>query len=144
MYNFSVNNYVLDNYRNSGRVFVVSNLIRSADEWFDKNDVNMMNEPSKTWKKVKRKGTTYINKVLKEELNAIKVNFSPYAGCSCPCSPGWVVKGGSFDYEGEKEYVNGKSIWVTINFDEITMDKFNEYLQSMVPVLKEELEKEVA
>lgn len=56
----------------------------------------------KVWKAFNRR----VTKVWRDELTTIladhwgvdpaevKVRFSVHAGCSCPCSPGWVVESG--------------------------------------------------
>ena len=99
-------------------VYVNSVLDKAADEFGTKYDVWNLPFKSKTWSSVCR----VINKATAELLrqlfpDAVSIKFSAKAGCSCGCSPGYIVK--------KNDYVVGSNHWVDI---EASQEEYDEFL----------------
>lgn len=85
------------NHRNSYREY------RKAPRlyfWFRGESVldHLSNRHSEPYKLVRKQVLTRVLKELKVSVN--KIRWSQYAGCSCPCSPGFVLDGGSTKING--------------------------------------------
>ena len=82
--------------RNS-RVFVntpesSTSVEQLADDWFSKCKIWMLDYKCKTWASVVRKSNSVLYSTLREKFDATKVRYSRNAGCSCGCSPGFIVE----------------------------------------------------
>lgn len=74
-------------------VYVKSPLDNVADEFFTKHKIYNLNFKCLTWNKACRIVTQQHTVALKQLFpDATSVKFSAKAGCSCGCSPGYIVR----------------------------------------------------
>ena len=86
------------------RAFIQSNLVDCTTEVYDENEIFAVEWKSKAWSKLSNFATRATAKALRGKLELsenVSVTFSVYAGCSCPCSPGYVIR--AKNNEGEQE-----------------------------------------
>lgn len=127
-----------DRYRerplfNGCNVFVECDITDLVDSWFRDNDVYRLDFKCKTWNKLKTRASKVTIKALRTIFgDECKITYSIYAGCTCPCSPGYRVRS-----LNDKQY-NNKSIWVTITNTEAV-----EALRAELPKFTEMLNKEI-
>lgn len=86
--------------RRKGRIY-----FSVQGETIYENLINRHDRPHKVYRTMivpalKQLGYTY------EEIQSLKFRWNQKAGCSCPCSPGFLVEG---------EALKDKDIWVTIS-----------------------------
>ena len=68
--------------------------------------MNRHRRPYATWRKAVRKALAGVN------VDLSKMAWSQTAGCSCPCSPGFVLNKQNLEVNGEVFYLY--DIWVTL------------------------------
>ena len=64
---------------------------RILDQWFDDWKIHELSKKSEAWSKAKRIGNKYVYKAIKSLVPCKSVVYSRNAGCSCGCSPGYIV-----------------------------------------------------
>ena len=123
------------NKARKARIFVDSNLNDIISDWYTGNKVFLLDAKSKAWSSVKRIGTKHVREAIKANMPEVTgLLFSHYAGCSCPCSPGYIADGPTY-----------KNIWVKIQFPVELLDEIKTLINTKhLPLLLEEKEKEVA
>lgn len=67
---------------------------------------NLMNRRTRPYKEYKRAALACLEE-NSVDTTKIKLRWSQYAGCSCPCSPGFIV-------EGWSEFLDQKNTWMTV------------------------------
>lgn len=78
-----------------------------ADESLAENLENRRNRPVKVYRDI-------VKQALQEvEIGAEKLLWSQYAGCTCACSPGFVLTTGGYSFGYMDEYERCE-IWVTV------------------------------
>lgn len=92
-------------------VYVRSTLDAVADEFYNKYEIFDLQFKCRTWSSVCGKVTKVTTEALKDIFAAAtSIKFSHKAGCSCGCSPGYIVK-----YDSERD---GRNYWVDIEWSE--------------------------
>lgn len=129
--------------KNTGRAFVWDNPKVSDKILLDEAEklglTSIYSEKGKyptldaAWKKYNRMEVKSMTGLLEAACNAMgltieKVTFSRYAGCSCPCSPGFIIKlegvPGYFDlFVSEKEEEKPEPVKETPNRFELGMEE---------------------
>lgn len=66
---------------------------------------NLMNRKGRPYNALRREAMPEVLKQMGLPADT-KVRWSQYAGCSCPCSPGFIV---------EDERAMGKTVWVEVS-----------------------------
>ena len=90
--------------KRGARAFIDSTLVDCSTEVYHENELYNVEWKSKAWSKLSSWATRLTAKALRAKLELsenVSVTFSAYAGCSCPCSPGYVIRGKN--NEGEQE-----------------------------------------
>ena len=100
-------------------------------KWFMEHNIYSFKWKCNTWTWLSKKRNTVIseriNKLLKVDQNC-KVVWSAYAGCSCSCSPGFLIKrGGRNERRILIDNQAYSSIWVDINTDDV-INSFKNYI----------------
>ena len=117
-------------------VYVNSPFDDIVDEFGSRNKIWNLDFKSKTWSAVCREATKYNIKALKTIFpEAVSIKFSAKAGCSCGCSPGYIVQTNSTSL--------GTNNWVTIEATRTILDMFRASIFSTRREfeLREEIEK---
>lgn len=109
-------------------------LTELADDWFLEKGIHTLNFKCKTWKKVKRKISDIHRPLLMENLDAEKVSYSRKAGCTCGCSPGYIVD--------SHEYVR-RWLYGDFEYSKEEVEEFKDFLKKMEPLLEKEKEKQL-
>jgi len=95
------------------------------DEWFYDNNIAALAVKSKAWNKIKRAinklATSRISSTL--NVNCSDIRFSQKCGCSCGCSPGYIVK-------NVKDVYRCTNIWCTLKLDDVEIKDLQSLLQS--------------
>lgn len=111
----------------SGRsiVYVESPLNDVADQFASEHGIYGLPFKCKTWSKVCRQ----VNKAHVVELKklfpeALEIRFSAKAGCSCGCSPGFIMK--------HIPNQVGRNFWVTLEASLLELDLFKTGINSAV------------
>ena len=120
-------------YQISGRVYSNSNLSDRLDKWFTDN-IFMLDFKCKTWNKLRNIVTKIESKSILEGLDMTSnkdasVKYSRKAGCSCGCSPGYVIK-------NEYRYSN-RNLHVNMEYD---ITEFEKMIPKFDQLLKKEIE----
>jgi len=116
--------------KRGARAFVESTLVDCSTEVYNENELYHVEWKSKAWSKLSSYATRLTAKALRAQLglsNNVSVSFSVYAGCSCPCSPGYVIyaKNGQGAAEIQsKGLVGGASVYGKITFNENALVDF--------------------
>lgn len=98
-------------------VYVNSPFDDIVDEFGSRNKIWNLDFKSKTWSAVCREATKYNIKALKTIFpEAVSIKFSQKAGCSCGCSPGYIVKTNSTQL--------GTNNWANIEAPQAVKDMF--------------------
>lgn len=90
--------------RKGARASIQSNLVDCTTEVYNENELFTVEWKSKAWSKLSNFASRATAKALRGKLELTKnvsVTFSVYAGCSCPCSPGYIIR--AKNNEGEQE-----------------------------------------
>jgi hypothetical protein len=96
-------------------IYVESPLDKVANEFALTHGVYNLSFKCKTWSKVCRQVTkTHIVELKKMFPEALDIKFSAKAGCSCGCSPGYVMK--------HEPNQRGKNFWVNIEASEMEIN----------------------
>lgn len=116
------------------------------NKWFSDNEIYSLDFKCKTWTWLTARRNALIASKIHSLLGLDEnqmVKFSQYAGCSCPCSPGFLIKRGN---KNERRImVDGQaysSIWVNIDTDEYVND-FEDYCKQASLKLEKELQNRV-
>jgi len=115
--------------KKGARAFIDSNLVDCSTEVFHENELYNVEWKSKSWTKLSSYATRLTAKALREKLELsenVSVTFSVYAGCSCPCSPGYVIRGKNGEGEHElrlKGLVNS-NVYGKIKFNDNALADF--------------------
>lgn len=126
----------------TARVFVnVDPLIeKPVDQFFDDNKLSSLPFASKAWSAVKKAR----NKAVIEQLRTLpeiptdaKITFSHKCGCSCGCSPGFIVKGALRE-------LAKMNAWVTIEVPEPQRERVQAQLAAAIAKAKVKLLDELA
>ena len=116
--------------KRGARAFVESTLVDCSTEVYHENELYHVEWKSKAWSKLSSYATRLTAKALREKLglsNNVSVTFSAYAGCSCPCSPGYVIRAKNGQGAAEvqsKGLVGGASVYGKITFNEVSLTDF--------------------
>ena len=125
-----------DRFINRGfNVFVESSASKLIDKWFYDNEIFKLGFKSKAWSKLKRSAIKLEIKAMRELFgDDCDITYSVYAGCSCPCSPGFRVR----KCEGKRnvEHFNN-DVWMNIKGDVSS-------IKALFPKCSELLKKEIA
>lgn len=100
---------VIERYRNYERGWnKAPRMYVDASEKFNviEDLMNRHRRPYATWRKAVRKALAGVN------IDLSKMAWSQTAGCSCPCSPGFVLNKQNLEVNGEAFYLY--DIWVTL------------------------------
>ena len=81
------------------------------DESIAENLMNRRNRPVTEYRKIAKE-------VLQEMEIGGKINWSQKAGCSCPCSPGFIL------HESDSKYAKGYDISIEVNAPELKNNGF--------------------
>lgn len=125
------NGFNTDRHLSTGRIYIgKSTLSDRLDKWFMDNKIFMLNFKCKTWNKMIRYVTKIESESIKKALNLnsnATVTYSRKAGCSCGCSPGYIVKNDCFN----------KKIWINFEYD---ITEFENMIPKFDQMLKKEIE----
>ena len=116
------------------RAYGNSQLMDVINDWFNENELYAIRFKSKTWsrlfKQISKIEGVAIAKSLTEltHCNVLGINFSRKAGCSCGCSPGYLVKG-----------LLGKSYWFEYETEAWAIEEVKAILPEYTKLLKEEI-----
>lgn len=137
--------YYPDRFINGFNVFVKCNASKLIDEWFSENKIYSLDFKCKTWSKAKRAASKLTIGAMREKLfgDEYAINYSLYAGCSCPCSPGYRVRRkkdsntvGFFTKLDPNTNIVNHNLWVTVEVDVSA-------LKERLPELTKELQEEI-
>ena len=64
---------------------------RILDQWFSDWKIYELSKKSEAWSKATRIGNTYIYRAIKKLVPCKSVIYNRNAGCSCGCSPGYII-----------------------------------------------------
>jgi hypothetical protein len=115
--------------KRGARAFIDSTLVDCSTEVYNENELYGIRWKSKAWSKLSSYATRLTAKALREKLelsNNVSVTFSVYAGCSCPCSPGYVIRAKNDAGRKElwdKELINS-NVYGKITFNENALVDF--------------------
>lgn len=121
-----------DKYIAGARVYVSSEITDVVDNFFFENEICSLKFKCRTWNALKKKATGMNIEALKTIFGEkASIKYSSKAGCSCGCSPGYVVKG-----DIPRQYYNS-DVWVKnhTSADEI---------KKLLPEFQKRLDKELA
>lgn len=105
-------------------VYIKSPFDNIVDEFGSAHKVWNLPFKSKTWSKICGEATKLNTKALKELFpEAVSIKFSAKAGCSCNCSPGYIIKTNSDRL--------GTNNWVTIEATQAEQDNFRASIFSL-------------
>jgi len=116
--------------KRGARAFIDSTLVDCTCEVYHENSLYGVKWKSKAWSKLSSWATRLTAKALREKLglsNNVSISFSVYAGCSCPCSPGYVIRAKNGQGAAEiqsKGLVGGASVYGKITFNENALVDF--------------------
>lgn len=99
------------------------------DEFYVKNDIFDMKVKSKAWSKLVRFSSSIVERKLAKYFGVDPkfVKFSFNAGCSCGCSPGYILKKPApFMQFGYPK----KDIWCEVNITEEDMNSLKVFMSS--------------
>lgn len=98
-------------------VYVKSPFDDIADKFAFAHGIWNLPFKSKTWSSICRETNKINARALKELFpEATSIKFSAKAGCTCGCSPGFIVK--------TESYLKGTNNWVTIEPTQVVQDMF--------------------
>lgn len=129
-------------------VHVNSKVIKTIDEFFNDHKIYMLKTKSKVWGKITRLANSIVIDSIHKALHPapIAVRYSRTAGCSCGCSPGYIVKFDLINLTAEQSIARAKyftkNIWIDIDEGVETVDRVKTLCNNLVPDLKAEFEKE--
>jgi hypothetical protein len=115
--------------KKGARAFIQSNLVDCTTEVYSENELYNVEWKSKSWTKLSSYATRSTAKALRAKLELsenISVTFSVYAGCSCSCSPGYIIRGKNGEGEHElrlKGLVNS-NVYGKIKFNDNALADF--------------------
>lgn len=131
-----------DRYIDGFRLFADSNAVEASSEFFYGNAICDLDYKSRVWNNVSRISANAVCTAIRKVFNlpySVDVKFSAKAGCSCGCSPGYVVK--PKDHAGmnflQENGLSNKNIFMSF------VHNIDEY-QSAMPKFKKDLENEIA
>ena len=110
---------VSDRRAKAGRnlVYIKSPFDDIADEFASQHGIWNLPFKCKTWSKICREATKLNIQAFKHLFpDATSIKFSAKAGCSCSCSPGYIVKTDS--------YLKGTNNWLTVEASQVVLDMF--------------------
>jgi hypothetical protein len=116
--------------KRGARAFINSTLVDCSTEVYHESELYNVEWKSKAWSKLSSWATRLTAKALREKLelsNNVSISFSVYAGCSCPCSPGYVIRAKNGQGAAEiqsKGLVGGASVYGKITFNENALVDF--------------------
>lgn len=114
------------------RVYVTSTCGKEVDKFFSDNKIHSLNFKCSTWNSLKRKAVESDVADLKTIFGEdAEIKWSRTAGCSCGCSPGYVVDG-----KMKPEFRNS-DVWVNIETSATHITK-------LFPDFKKKLTAEIA
>lgn len=128
------------NNRTKVTVYTYENpsIIKMLDEWFE-NNIRGLKYKSSVWSRLGSKVTNMIGKEIAQLLKLsddYSVTWSRTAGCSCGCSPGWIVKQNGKNVHSIKldgQYVNVISVNIDTTGYESEVAKLIEVAASLLP-----------
>jgi len=129
------NNAFSERKYSSGRnvVYVKSPLDKVADDFFHEHKIYNLDFKCHTWNKVCRIVTQQHTTALKQLFpDATSIKFSAKAGCSCGCSPGYLVK-----TEPSK---HGCDHWVTVEATAQEIDHVSSRIHGLIEMLECEIQ----
>ena len=105
-------------------VYVKSPFDDVADQFGTKFGIWNLPFKSKTWSNICREANKLNLQALKDLFpEATSIKFSAKAGCTCGCSPGFIVK--------TENYLKGTNNWVTIEPAQVEQDMFRASIFSL-------------
>jgi hypothetical protein len=111
------------NYGNRTVVYVNDPLATMLDkEIFDAHGVRDLNFECKSWNQICRAASKLTAKALAALFESnYKITYSRKAGCTCGCSPGFIVKRHS-DYK--QPFLKFTDMWVDVEYTEQELNDF--------------------
>lgn len=125
----TINMNRLDYDRRSNKTIVYvedTKLHKIADAWFTKNNLYSLRVRSKAWKMICRYISSKCGFHLAShfKLEQSRVKFNHKAGCSCGCSPGFVIK-------PAPEGLSSHNVWADIKVTESDVQGLECLISSM-------------
>lgn len=118
------------------RVYVSSNLDELVDGWFTENRIFELQFKCKTWDSIVRRANRIINAAVIANIEeADSCSYSRKAGCSCGCSPGYIITGNNFDFT---------DISCQIEFTDEEMQPVVDFIKGAPELLKKEMLEQLA
>lgn len=114
-------------------VYIESPLDTLADKFATEHGVYGLPYKCDTWRKLCREVTKQTVSTLKELfVEALSIKFSSKAGCTCGCSPGYIVKHGA----GQR----GNDVWVNLEASDDEISAFSSLINNRFePELRKEI-----
>lgn len=134
---------VSQNQRKTGIYINNSPLNEVADKFATENGIYFARFKSKVWSKIKRMVNTAHTPLIKscipdalkekfvDDVGEFTISYSDNAGCSCGCSPGYVLRRNS-----NVCY----NIWVTVEATEKEVSEFTQKVNALLPEWEKEVE----
>jgi hypothetical protein len=99
-------------------VFINSDIIEMIDGWFTANNIGALDYKCRTWDALVKSCTKELGRLVLKHLginpDTVKFSYSTYAGCTCPCSKGYII-----DFKGNSHPTySDKWIWMDVLSDE--------------------------
>lgn len=114
-------------------VYINSSEVDNAiGDFFSEQKIFNLDYKSKVWSDLKREVTTMNREAIAKALgiDLKEIAFSNKAGCSCGCSPGYIVKNPA---------LRSASIWVDIEDCEVEAS----YIKAKLPIMEQKLKAEM-
>lgn len=106
-------------------VFIESNIAELLDQWFRDNDIGSLDFKCKTWNWLIKASTEALTEAVFAALSVekplppgTKISYSAYAGCTCPCSKGYIV-----NFNGNSHPQSGKWLWMDVCANNVAVDR---------------------
>jgi hypothetical protein len=121
-------------------VFTNDNGAEIVDAFFDKHKIHSMDFRCNTWSWLKRQIQTIAIAKIRAHFKlpeSVSICWSDYAGCSCPCSKGFVVKG-----ENHSSFEHfGAWVWMDLLFTDEEIKQIKRAVEQAEVKLAKELHK---
>ena len=114
-------------------IYIESPFDNAVDKFATENGVWNLDFKSKVWSSVCKQATKTNLKALKELFpDATSIKFSRKAGCSCGCSPGYIMR--------LEPNVRGRHFWVDVTANSEEVEEFKQIVDNkFVSKLQEEI-----
>lgn len=115
-----------------GRAFITTNALEPLEDWAKKTEIYSRSWKSRAWSMLGRRYNDLVGKVIEQELKA-KARFSHKAGCSCGCSPGFILE--------DKNGTWGRTYFLNIQFTDEELQPLRDACTKADKMFEKELEK---